>query len=395
MVEVFNPYRPGAGTQPPELVGRQAQIDRVDLMVAHARAGRNDGGLFLYGLRGVGKTVLLQRLREIGDRAGWLTVTIEARPGEAGAAFARQRLGRGLVAAVRKMQLFKHAAAEVRNALQSASAFTLSVAGVSLGATIEPSPYRANSGNLEIDLEELIDDLSPALRKNTSALAFFVDELQDLDETLLIALLAAQHKAMQENLPFYLIGAGLPTLVGALADARSYTERFEVRPIGPLAKHEAHSALVDPAQRLGMTIEDDAAAVMLDAARGYPYFLQAYGHAMWDLVAGGRRVTRTEAEIAVANGNNTLDQGFFIARWDRTTPGEQQYLRTIAELGGQEAGTSDIAAHLGKQPKAFGPVRDSLIKKGIIYPSERGVVAFTVPNMDDFIRRHNVEADPR
>lgn len=286
------------------------------------------------------------------------------------------------------MQLFSHAVAEVRRALQSASAFTLGVAGVSVGATIDPSPFRANSGNLEIDLEELIEDLTPALRKNTSALAFFVDEMQDLDEPLLTALLAAQHKAMQDSLPFYLIGAGLPTLIGALADARSYTERFDVRPIGPLAKHDAHSALVDPAARLGLSIDDDAAAVVLDAARGYPYFLQAYGHAMWDLVAGGRRVTRAEAVVAVANGNSALDDGFFIARWDRTTPGERQYLRTIAELGGDEAGTSDIAAHLGKSPRAFGPVRDSLIKKGIIYPSERGVVAFTVPNMDDFIRRH-------
>jgi DNA polymerase III delta prime subunit len=385
---LINPFRPGAGITPPELVGRQAEIDLVDLMVAHSRVRRNDGGLILYGLRGVGKTVLLLRLQHIVESAGWVTVQLEARPGEAGKLIARQSLARGIAMAGRKMMRFRHAAEEVKTALSSVTSFSATIAGSGISLGVEPSPHRANSGLIEVDLEELVSDLALPLRKNNSAFAIFIDEMQDLDPDLLTALLAVQHRAGQNDWPFYIIGAGLSTLRRTLAESRSYAERFTIREVGALPPADAAIALSKPVEKFGAKFTPEALQEILGAANGYPFFLQTYGKAVWEL-APDRNI---DAEVAIAGieeGNADLDQGFFPARWDRTTPLEREYLRQIAELGGSTASTSAIATALAKPAASLSPVRQSLIEKGIIYPERRGYVSFTVPNMDAFIRRQN------
>lgn len=358
----------------------------MDLMVAHSRRGRNDGGLILHGLRGVGKTVLLKRLQQIADQAGFITVSLEARPGESGKQHARQRLARGLALAFRNPSRLNRATSSLKQALRTVSAFTMSVAGIAVSADITPAEGRANSGLIEIDLEELIEDLSTPLRESRSTLAIFVDELQDLDTDLLTALLAAQHRASQEDLPFYLIGAGLPTVISHLATARSYTERFKPRQIGALNRDDAERALTEPAQRLGVNFTPQASDLVLEAAQGYPYFLQTYGFEIWE-AAPSRTIDEAIASLGISEGNANLDESFFVARWDRTTAQERQYLRALA-TNGDSARTAQIAKQLGRTAQSFSPIRQSLIEKGIIYPERHGVVAFTVPNMPAFIARN-------
>lgn len=372
--------------RPPELVGRQAEIDLVDLMVAKSRARRNDGGLIIYGLRGVGKTVLLNELHRNVERAGWVTVQFEARPGAAGPLTARQSLGRGIAMAGRRMARFRAAMDDVKTAVSTVSSFALTVAGVSLNLGVTPSDHRANSGLIEVDLEELVEDLATPLHRNKSALAIFVDEMQDLDSDLLTALLAVQHKATQSDWPFYVIGAGLPTLRRTLAEARSYSERFALHEVGALSHESAVEALEKPARELGARFTTDALDAIVNESQGYPFFLQTYGKAVWDLTPD-RNIDLEVAVAGIAEGNADLDQGFFPARWDRTTPSERQYLRTIVELGGSTASTAAIAHHLEVGPASLSPARQSLIQKGIIYADRRGYVSFTVPSMDRFILR--------
>lgn len=390
MEPLINPFRPGAGVQPPELVGRQAEIDYVDLMVAKSRKPRNDGGLVLFGLRGVGKTVLLNRLQQNVERAGWVTVYIEARPGKVGQAASRAALGRNIGMASRKVQRFHQGGRDVKHALSSLSSFSATVAGSGFSVGIAPAKDRANSGSIEVDLSELVEDLAPALIRNQSAFAVFVDEMQDLDSELLTALLAAQHRASQQDWPFYIIGAGLPTVRRSLTDARSYAERLKVTEIGPLAPSVAMEAIVKPAGDLGVTFTEDAASRLVVESNGYPFFLQTYGKATWD-AAPDRYVDIVVAEAGIAEGNADLDQSFFPARWDRTTPSERQYLRAIVAVGGGAASTADVAEHLGVKTSALSPVRQSLIEKGIVFAERRGFVSFTVPNMESFILRQDEE----
>ncbi|GAA1493773.1 ATP-binding protein [Curtobacterium herbarum] len=388
MDPLINPYRPGAGIRPPELVGRQAEIDLVDLMVAHSHRRRNDGGLILYGLRGVGKTVLLSRLQHIVERAGWVTVQLEARPGEPGKVIARHSLARGIAMAGRKMARFKHATAEVREALASITSFSATIGGTGVTLGVDASLHRANSGLIEVDLEELIADLVVPLQKNQSAFAIFIDEMQDLDQDLLTALLAVQHRAGQQDWPFYIIGAGLSTLRRTLAEARSYAERFTIREVGALPAAAAAAALTKPAEDLGARFTSGALDELLGAANGYPFFLQTYGKAVWEL-APDRVIDAMSAMAGIEEGNADLDQGFFPARWDRTTPLERRYLNAIVAVSGNTASTASIAAALEKPASSLSPVRQSLIDKGIIFSERRGYVSFTVPNMDAFIRRQN------
>lgn len=388
MDPLLNPYRPGAGMRPPELVGRQAEIDLVDLMVAKSRRRRNDGGLVLFGLRGVGKTVLLNQLHHNVEKAGWVTVQIEARPGSAGRDASRQSLARGISMAARRMSRFRAAAEDVKDAIATMASFSFSVAGVTINVGTDRSDHRSNSGVLEIDLEELVADLAPALNRNDSALAIFVDEMQDLDADLLTALLAVQHKAGQRDWPFYVIGAGLSTLRRTLAEARSYSERFALREVGALSTDLAREAVVKPAADLGANFSEDAAEAIVSEAQGYPFFLQTYGKAVWD-IAPDRNIDLDVALAGIAEGNADLDQAFFPARWDRTTPAERQYLRAMVEVGGNTASTSSVAEKLGVQAGSLSPARQSLIDKGIIYAEKRGYVSFTVPNMERFILRQS------
>ncbi|MGD8194072.1 ATP-binding protein [Herbiconiux sp. P18] len=386
----LNPFAPGSGLTPPHLVGRQAEVDAFDLTVARSRRRMPSRGIVLHGLRGVGKTVLLNQFREQAERAEWFTVEIEGRTTESGRQSARQKLGRAMLLAAHKLHR-RRRTEQVVNALRSIKSFSLSLGVASIELGVEPAQGRADSGEIEIDLEEVLEDLAPALTSADSAFGLFIDEMQDIDGELLSALLAAQHRAGQKGWPFYIVGAGLPALPSTLSAARSYAERlFDYREIGALDPVAAADALAVPAGRHGVAFTAPALEILVEASGGYPYFLQTFGKSAWD-AALDRTITEEDATLAVVEGTAALDMGFYPARWDRATRAERNYLRAMAADGDVGSRTATVAERLVLPATSLSPARQSLIDKGVIYMPERGRVAFTVPGMAAFIHRQYAE----
>lgn len=386
MESALNPYSPGSGRRPFELAGRQSEIDAFDLLLAKTRQRRPDRGIVLHGLRGVGKTVLLNEFRRQAERAEFMVVSLEGREAEGAPQAVRAKLARNLLQAGRKLNR-RGAGERLLTALGSIASFSakLGVTGIDIGVNLNQG--RADSGSIEVDLEELIEDLCGALAVNRTGLIFIIDEMQDLDEGLITALLSAQHLASQREWPFYIAGAGLPNLPSVLSEARSYAERiFNYRSIGALTREAAESALVVPASRYGASFTPEAKELLLDASGAYPYFLQEYGYAAWE-TAVEKTVTIDDAEIAVEIGRAQLDQGFFPSRWKRATKTEKAFLRFMAIDGDAGSSTADIAERAQKKQSSMTMTRASLIDKGIIYAPALGTVAFTVPGMADYIQR--------
>lgn len=377
MDPALNPYTPGSGRRPPSLQGRETEIEAFDLLVAKAKSRNYDRGMMLTGLRGVGKTALLNHLRGHADNHHWFTVQMEAQNSAAGSRVNYKQLASGLKQGLRRYSR-RHQITQLAEKLATLlEGSSLSIAGVSITA---PAP---DESDIISDLEELLETIGTYAAKSGTAVALFIDEMQDLDATLLSALVTAQHRANQEPWPFYLIGAGLPSLPAVLAEARSYSERlFLYRVIGPLTRDDAKAALNEPATRMGGGYTANALDLLTDASQGYPYFLQEFGKAIWD-IAPGAPFTTQDAHDALEAGRAALDQGFFPSRWDRATPAERRYLRAIAATGEAHPRTSTLSI----PQSAAGPVRASLIKKGIIYSAERGRIGFTVPGMEGFIHR--------
>lgn len=391
MEQGLNPYTPGSGRRPPSLAGRDRQIEAFDLIVARSKLGRTDRGTVFTGLRGVGKTSLLNYLRiQIADRHEWVTIALEGQSSPTGAAAVRRQLGRELLVAVRRFSHRRKIGFVLDRLQQVIGSFTVSVGPVEISRDAPSTlPDRAGSGHLEIDLPELVEDVTEVLRDQRTALAIFIDEFQDLDNELMSALITVQHMANQRELPFFLIGAGLPNLPAVLSTARSYAERlFDYTTIGPLPAADAARALAEPAEKFGARYESDALTHLVDASGGYPYFLQTFGQAIWNL-APDSQFTRRDAEAAVAEGWQQLDMGFFPSRWKRATAAERQYLHAMATLGGSTPSTGDIAGALHSTQKALSVPRGRLIEKGLIYAPEHGHVAFTVPGMSEFLQRQD------
>lgn len=390
----LNPYTPGSGRRPPALTGRDQTIAAFDRVVARSKLGYTDRGLVLSGLRGVGKTALLNYLQvSVADRGDWVSISLEAQTTSSGAAAVRRQLGRELLTAIRRFSHRRRLAHVLERLQEVIGTFTLSVGPVGLSRQAPPvNPDRAGTGTLEIDLPELIEDVCAVLREERSALAVFIDELQDLDVELLSTLLTVQHMTNQRQLPFFLVGAGLPNLPGVLSSARSYAERlFTYTTVGPLLPADAGTALREPAQKYGARYADDALDLLVETSDGYPYFLQTYGQAIWNL-APGRTFTLADAREAIIVGRQELDAGFFPARWERATPAERAYLHamaTLTTLQAEPVATSDVVKTLGRTQKATSTARAELIDKGLIYAPEYGRVAFTVPGMADFLARQD------
>lgn len=387
MDPALNPFAPGSGVKPPELVGRQSEIDAFDLLVARAKSNTvGDRGMVLSGLRGVGKTVLLNVFAEHARRHDWLVIQLEAQPGVEGKAKTRTKLARELEVGARRLR-GKPAWSYLKDSLASISNVSGSLGVTGFSASVTTKQGRADSGNLDIDIEELVEDLSMAMRKARSGFGLFIDEMQDLDDELLTVLLSVQHLAGQRGWPFYLIGAGLPNLPGKISEARTYGERlFLYRTIGQLDEKSAADALTVPIGRLGASTTEDALSALLAAADGYPFFLQTYGRAAWDNTPGPV-IGKEDAQLAIKSGTLDLDHGFFEARWQRATPAERKYLRAMAQDGERASLTGEVAARLGKSTNKLAVIRSRLIAKGVVYAPEYGSIQFTVPGMARFIDR--------
>ncbi|XNZ00638.1 ATP-binding protein [Micrococcus luteus] len=382
----LNPYNPGSGMAPPLLAGRDADIAAFATIIARTKRSRPARSLVFSGLRGVGKTVLLNRLRGQAEAHGWMTVQFEARPGTAGAMAARRALVQGLQRGSLAFRA-KRSAAAAASMLATVSSFSVSlgVEGISMG--VERDASRASSGSLELDLHDVVEDICSGIRGEGIGLGIFIDEMQDLDDELLQALIVAQHHANQRELPLFVVGTGLPSLPARLAASRSYAERlFEYRSIGRLAREDARASLSEPARQEDMSYEESALELMLDESGCYPYFLQEFGSALWE-IAEESPFSPEAAKAAAIAGKARLDAGFFPSRWDRATPAEREYLMAMAEDAEGPSLSSVVADRLGKKIQSLGPVRAGLISKGLIYSPERGQVAFTVPGMAEYILR--------
>lgn len=392
MLPEQNPYSPGSGRRPPEFVGRTGELEAFDTLRARVANGLSDRGVVLTGLRGVGKTVLLNEMHRMADSFEWLTVRIEARRDDAGARAVRRLLARELVVAARRLTRTA-LSARMRDALGTISSFNAKIGATGIELGVDRSVGRADSGDPEVDLLELVEDVSVALGERRRGFGVFVDEMQDLDPETMGALIAAQHAANQRDWPFYVIGAGLPNLPRVLTETRSYAERlFNYRQIGKFNTEDAATALRDPAEKLGAEYAPDGLRVLLDAAGGYPYFIQEYGQAAWNL-AGDRVITESDAVAAVEYGTEHLDSGFFRSRWQRATPSERRMLHAMALDGEGPSGTAAVAQRMGLQPSSLGPYRAALINKGLVYAPEHGQIAFTVPGMAGYVARHHEELE--
>jgi hypothetical protein len=381
-----NPFAPGAGTPPPELAGRDALLERAAVALDRIRAGRAARSVILYGLRGVGKTVLLWTIRNAAEGEGMAIVAIEAPE--------NRSLPGILVPALRatllKLNRMKQATAGVTRALKALAGFAklkVRYDDLEVALDFEPEPGLADSGDLELDLADLLVTVGEAARERGTAAVIVIDELQYVPEEQLAALISALHRASQHQLPITMVAAGLPPLLGQMGRAKSYAERlFEFVPIGPLDQPAATAALQRPIEREGETIDDAAIAAILTQTQGYPYFLQEWGKHSWDL-AEASPITADDVAAASIAALAELDASFFRVRFDRLTPTEKRYLRAMASLGPGPHRSGDIADALAVKVSSVAPTRNSLIAKGMLFSPAHGDTAFTVPLFDEFMRR--------
>ena len=381
----LNPYAPGAGAPPPELAGREAVLEGADVAVSRTLAGRHAKGQILLGLRGVGKTVLLNRIAEMAEAAGSQTILVEAPEGRSLPDIVVPPLRRTLL----RLDRGERVRAEVKRALRTlrsfASAFTVAAGQLEFGVDAEPGS--ADSGDIEFDLPELLIAAAEAARAKETGIVLLIDEVQYLSETDLSALIVAVHKVTQRGLPLLFFGAGLPQLAGLAGEAKSYAERlFDYPPIEALPKPAATEALRAPALREGVEYEPAALDAIIERTRGYPYFLQEWGKHAWN-VAPSSPVTAADARRATERALAELDDSFFRVRLDRLTPKEKEYVRAMAELGPGPHRSGEIADVLGVRVESVAPRRSKLIQKGMIYSPAHGDTAFTVPMFDEFMRR--------
>jgi hypothetical protein len=394
MDPVRNPYAPGAGQRPPELAGRDTELSAFDVVLERIAHGRPERSLVLTGLRGVGKTVLLNQLRSAAISRGWGTGKIEARPDQS----LRRPVSAALHMALRELGPRHRDPETMESVLGVVKAFALRQSVDAKvrdrwqpGIDVPAAVGRADSGDMEIDLVELLSDAAGVAADVGSGIALFIDEMQDVQADDVSAICAACHELSQQGAPLIVVGAGLPHLPAVLSASKSYSERlFRYLRIDRLDRAAADRALLAPASREDVDFEPAALDALYAAADGYPYFVQAYGKVTWD-VAAASPITAADVAMAAPVAEAELAVGFFGSRYDRATPAEREYMHAMAELGGSAGnavGTSDVAVSLGRKPASLSPARDSLIKKGLVYSAERGQIAFTVPHFGRYLISH-------
>ncbi len=381
-----NPFAPGAGAPPPELAGREHLVERASIALDRIRAGRSARSVILYGLRGVGKTVLLSTIRNNAEADGMIAVAIEAPEGRSLPGL----LLPALRAALLRLDRIKQAGVAVTRGLRAIAGFAklkMAYGDITIALDVEPEAGLADSGDLDTDLADLMQAIGEAARERDSAIVLFIDELQYVPKAQLAALISALHRTAQRSLPVTLVGAGLPPLLGQMGEAKSYAERlFEFVPIGPLDASSAAAAIRLPIEREEEQIDDSAVAAIVRATQGYPYFLQEWGKHSWD-VADASPITADDVAIAGLSAVAELDASFFRVRFDQLQPAEKRYLRAMADLGPGPHRSGDIASGLGLKVSSAAPIRNSLIRKGMLFSPAHGDTAFTVPLFDDFLKR--------
>lgn len=395
MDKIRNPFSPGAGSPPPELAGREHILEQANVLLGRIRARRPEKSLLLTGLRGVGKTVLLNDIERMAQAEDYRTILVEAHEGKSLALLLAPHLRR-LLFELDRLAGAGHKARRGLAVLKSfIGAIRIRVGEIDIGIDIEPEAGTADSGDLEVDLPNLFTAIAEAAQERGTAVAILIDEIQYFAATELSALIMALHRMQQRQLPLVLIGAGLPILPGLAGESKSYAERlFNFPDVGPLDEPDAAKAIREPIEDAGESIADEALRKICRLTKGYPYFLQEWGYQAWnhtDASPISLDVIRESTDIVTRR----LDENFFRVRFDRLTPRERQYLRAMAELGSGPHRTGDIADALGAKITSLGPVRANLIKKGMVYSPSHGEMAFTVPLFDEFMKRAMPVFEPR
>lgn len=386
---VRNPYAPGAGQRPPELAGRDRELQQFEVVLERVARGRPERSMVVTGLRGVGKTVLLNTFKSMAMQRLWGTGKIEARPDQS----IRRPVSAALHMAIRELAPRHRAPERIEEFLGVLKAFAMRDPAAAKGTShwspgieVPASRGRADSGDLEIDLTELFVDAASVATDLGVGVALFIDEMQDVQAADISALCAACHELSQTGGPLIVVGAGLPHLPSVLSASKSYSERlFRYARIDKLDRDAADLALILPAREEEVEFTQDALDALYEAADGYPYFVQAYGKVAWDL-APRSPITADDVKVAAPEAEEELAVGFFGSRYERATPAERDYMHAMAQIGDEPVATSDVADALGRKPSSLSPARDSLIKKGLIYSAERGQIAFTVPHFGRFLR---------
>jgi len=382
-----NPFSPGAGSPPPELAGRAPLLDQARITLGRVKAGRPERSFLLVGLRGVGKTVLLNKIRELAVGLDYRAVLIEAHEGKALAELLMPALRQLLISLDRMATISQKAKRGLRVLKSFFNGVKLKYHDVEIGIDVDPEPGVADSGNLEADLAEVFVALGEAAAERQTAVALIIDEMQYLSEEELSALIMAVHQISQRQLPLLVVGAGLPQLVALAGRSKSYAERlFQFPEVGALQPADAADAVQEPVQEQGVEFTPEALQEVITQTKGYPYFLQEWGYQVWNLATHspiGIDVVRRATDESIRR----LDSNFFRVRFDRLTPREKDYLRALADLGDTAQRSGDIAERLHVKVQSIAPVRNGLIKKGMVYSPAHGDTAFTVPLFSEFMKR--------
>ena len=387
MDPIRNPFAPGAGTPPPELAGRDQLRETIRVALERVRRGLPSKSVLMVGLRGVGKTVLLDRMRDDAEATGLQTLRVEAPENRSLPALLAPQLRLALLRLSRNENAKDLAIRALKGLAGFARALKVKYNDIEVGFDQDPEPGLADNGDLEHDLQALLEVVGDAANRAGTAMVLFVDEMQYVEEEQLAALITALHRTAQRRLPVVLVGAGLPQLRGQMGRARSYAERlFDFPEVGPLPAEAARIAIAKPAREQGVEVTDEALESILSQTRGYPYFLQEWGKHAWD-TAQASPITRDDVDRASDEAIAALDESFFRVRFDRLTPAEKRYVRAMAELGPGPHRSGDIADELGRKVTSLGPTRNQLIAKGMIWSPSHGDTAFTVPLFDEFMRR--------
>lgn len=387
MNPIQNPFSPGAGSPPPELVGRSEVLAQADILLGRVKQKRAEKSILLTGLRGVGKTVLLNEIDRKAEAAGYRTIMVEAHEEKALAALLAPSLRQLLF----HLDRIAGAGHKAKRALAVLKGFLdgvkVTLGEIEIGLDIDPEKGVADSGDLEADLPSLFIAVAEAAEERQIPVALLIDELQYLSERELSALIMAMHRMQQKQLPMVLIGAGLPILPRLAGESKSYAERlFSFPDIGALSEQDAKKALREPVIAAGVQFEETALHDIFVLTEGYPYFLQEWGYQCWNR-ADASPISAAVVKAASTGAIDRLDKNFFRVRFDRLTPSEKRFLRAMASLGPGAHRSGDIADKLGVKLNSIGPVRAKLIQKGMIYSPAHGDMAFTVPLFDGFMRR--------
>ena len=387
MDKIQNPFSPGAGSPPPELAGRDEILESAAVLLGRVKAKRSEKSMLLTGLRGVGKTVLLNRIQIMAVESGYLAVSIEAHEGKSLAVLLAPHL-RGLLYALDRVAGAKDKVKRGIAVLKSfIGAVKVSVGEIDIGLDIEPELGSADTGDIEIDLPNLLIAVAEAAEEKGAAVVLLIDEIQYFSSRELSGLIMGMHKMQQRQLPFVLVGAGLSVLPGLAGESKSYAERlFSFPDVGALSLEEAFKAIREPIEESNESIDEEALSEIYRLTQGYPYFLQEWGYQAWNHAL--------KSPISINDINRTtklvtrrLDENFFRVRYDRLTPKEKELLRSMAELGSGPYKFGDIVELLNLKSSQLSPARASLIKKGMVYSPVHGQIAFTVPLFDKFLRR--------